>query len=664
MTTLNDILAAAQIGETTDWEFKSARGGFPGSVWETYSAMANSEGGVVVLGVSEKDDAIRLDGLTAKKLATYQKTLWDGLNNRGVVSANTLDIAAVEVVALENSMLLTIRIPRAARTQRPVYLRGNPLGNTYRRRHEGDYRCDDAEMRRMFADADPTGRDQRILEGFTLDDLDAPSLAQYKNRLRAVRGDHAWLALEDQDFLERLGGWRRDRAAGQEGLTLAGLLMFGKELAIRDQDAAPKYFVDYREMLDPETRWSDRIYPDGTWEANLLQFYTRVWSRLAAAVPTPFRLENGVRRDETPAHVALREALINALIHGDYAAPGGLVVEQRPHEIAIENGGTLLIALEQYQRGGVSECRNVGLQQMFLMIGGGEHAGSGADKIRSGWRSQHWRAPLLETFQQPDRVRLTLRMVSLIPDDTLISLRERLGTQVGTLSSSELQALATADIEGAVSNARLQQLLTDHPADITRMLTSLCERGLLVSDNRRRWTTYELSRRGGKPSLFDTEDGSQLSGDSGQLSKNLGQLAGDATQLSGKSGELAEDSVGKARDSIGRPADSSHLPADSSHLPADSSHLAEVVETQELRRLAEPVACAGKVPVAVVRATILQLCAGRSLTADRLGELLNRNPAGLRNRYLSPMVGEGLLVLKYPAATNRPDQAYTTVGEQ
>jgi hypothetical protein len=232
-----------------------------------------------------------------------------------------------------------------------------------------------------------------------------------------------------------------------------------------------------------------------------------------------------------------------------------------------------------------------------------------------------------------------------------------LGTQVGTLSSSELQALATADIEGAVSNARLQQLLTDHPADITRMLTSLCERGLLVSDNRRRWTTYELSRRGGKPSLFDTEDGSQLSGDSGQLSKNLGQLAGDATQLSGKSGELAEDSVGKARDSIGRPADSSHL-------PADSSHLAEVVETQELRRLAEPVACAGKVPVAVVRATILQLCAGRSLTADRLGELLNRNPAGLRNRYLSPMVGEGLLVLKYPAATNRPDQAYTTVGEQ
>ncbi len=586
------------------------------------------------------------------------------------MSANLLEVAAVEAVPLEASTLLAIRIPRAARAQRPVYLTGNPLGNTYRRRHEGDYRCDDAEVRRMFADADLDGRDQRILVGFTLDDLDASSLAQYKNRLRAARGEHAWLALDDQGFLERLGGWRRDRATGQEGFTLAGLLMFGKDLAICDPDAAPRYFVDYREKLDPDTRWSDRIYPDGTWEANLLQFYTRVWPRLAAALPTPFRLEHGVRRDETPAHVALREALINALIHGDYSAPGGLVVEQWPHEIAIENGGTLLIALEQYQRGGVSECRNPGLQKMFLMIGGGEHAGSGADKIRSGWRSQHWRAPLLETFQQPDRVRLTLRMVSLIPDDTLINLRERLGAQVGTLSSSELQALATADIEGAVSNARLQQLLADHPADITRMLTSLCERGLLVSDNRRRWTTYELSRRGAEASLFDTDDTAQSSGDSGQLSKNLGQLAGGPAQLSGKSGELVEDSPDKGTDSLGKAADSGHIVGDSGHLIADSGHTAGDSGhlTDEvgllLRQLAGSVAVRRRVDRAEMMATICDLCEGRFLTSSQLADLLDRSPEGLRKRFLTPMVREGLLMQKYPAATNRPDQAYTTAGEQ
>ena len=661
MTTLDDILAAAQIGETTDWEFKSARGGFPGSFWETYSAMANSEGGVVVLGASEKDDAVRLDGLTAKKVAAYQKTLWDGLNNRGVVSANLLELGAVETVRFESSTLLSVRIPRAARAQRPVYLTGNPLGNTYRRRHEGDYRCDDAEVRRMFADAEPGGRDHRILTGFILDDLDAPSLAGYRQRLSTARAEHVWLTLDDQSLLERLGGWRVEKTTGEEGLTLAAVLMFGKDLAIQDPEAAPSYFVDYRERLDPDFRWSDRICPDGTWEANLFQFYGRVWSRLSAAVPTPFRLEDGLRRDVTPAHEALREALVNALIHGDYAAPGGLVIERLPHVITIENAGTLLVGLEQYRRGGVSECRNPGLQKMFRTIGGGEHAGSGAEKIRAGWRYQHWRAPLLKTFDHPDRVRLELPTVSLIPDGTLVSLRERFGPQVAALSSSELQALATAQIEGAVSNARLQELVVDHPVDITRMLTSLCERGLLVSDNRRRWTTYELSRRGAEASFVNNDAGEQLS-------KNLGQLAGDAAQLSGKSGELAADSVGNAGDSGHVAVDLGHLAVDLGHLASDSGHLADdlghLADFAVLQRLAAPVASQGKVDSAVMVATIRALCAGRFLTAAHLAALLGRRRDGLRKRFLTPMVRDGLLRQKYPTATNRPDQAYTTAGEQ
>jgi ATP-dependent DNA helicase RecG len=658
VTTLSDILTAAKIGETTDWEFKSAKGGFPGSFWETYSAMANSEGGVVVLGVSEQDDVVRLDGLTAKKVATYQKTLWDGLNNRGMVSANILDVSAVEAVPLEDSTLLAIRIPRAARAQRPVYVTGNPFGNTYRRRHEGDYRCDDAEVRRMFADAEPGGRDNRILKGFTLDDLDAPTLAGYRQRLTTARAEHVWLTLDDRDLLERLGGWLVDKTTGEEGLTLAAVLMFGKDLAIQNPDAAPSYFVDYRERLDPDLRWTDRICPDGTWEANLLQFYTRVWSRLSAAVPTPFRLENGVRRDVTPAHEALREAFINALIHGDYAAPGGLVIERLPHEITIENAGTLLVGMEQYRRGGVSECRNPGLQKMFRMIGGGEHAGSGAEKIRAGWRHQHWRAPLLKTFDHPDRVRLELPTVSLIPDGTLVILRERFGPQVAALSSSELQALATAQIEGAVSNARLQELVVDHPVDITRMLTSLCERGLLVSDNRRRWTTYELSGREAEASLFDADDAPQPSGDSGQLSKNLGQLAGDAAQLSGKSGQLAGDSVGKPVDSIGKGGDSVGKGVDSVG-KADAT-----TEDDLLRQLAEPVVRHKRARADLVRAAIVDLCTERYLTAKQLSDLLQRNQLHLRHAYLAPMVSEGVLQQKYPQATNRPDQAYTTAGER
>jgi ATP-dependent DNA helicase RecG len=111
----------------------------------------------------------------------------------------------------------------------------------------------------MLADADETPRDHRILERFGLQDLDTASLAQYRQRLRSGRPDHPWVDLPDRDLLEKLGGWRRDRSTRSEGLTLAGLLMFWKDLVIREPEAVPGYFVDYREKLDPTLRWTDRL---------------------------------------------------------------------------------------------------------------------------------------------------------------------------------------------------------------------------------------------------------------------------------------------------------------------------------------------------------------------------------------------------------------------
>lgn len=614
---LDRILEAVQVGETTDWEFKSAKGGFPGSFWETYSAFANTDGGIVILGAREDDRGVQLDGLTAAQLGEYQKNLWDSLNNRGKVSRNLLTNDDVQPVAIEQAYLLAIHVPRAGRGERPVYVGPTPFSNAYRRHHEGDYRCPDDEVRRMLADADPAPRDHRILTGFTLEDLHLSSLTQFRQRFRAAKGEHAWLSLEDRELLERLGGWRKDRATGAEGLTLAGLLMFGKDQAIRDPEAAPSYFVDYREKLDPDTRWTDRVYPDGTWEANLFQFYQRVWPKLSSSLPVPFQLEGGMRRDETPAHEALREAFVNALIHADYTAPGGVVVERYPDRFIFANPGTLLVSLEQFRRGGVSECRNKALQKMFLMIGGGEQAGSGVDKIRSGWRSRHWRAPWINTQPQPERVVMTLPMVSLIPEETLAHLRERFGMRMNALTPAEVQALATADIEGSVSNTRLQELLTDHPVEISRMLSRLCEQGYLISDNKRRWTTYRIMPPG------QLQDSSHLL------------------------------------------VDSSHLLADSSHLPDDSPHSEQQLsllslKEDELRELAASIARRGKVPSDEMKKVIGLLCTGRFQTAEELARQLNRTSANLRNRYLTPMVTSGLLKLRYPESPNRPDQAYTS----
>ncbi len=105
------------------------------------------------------------------------------------------------------------------------------------------------------------------------------------------------------------------------------------------------------------------------------------------------------------------------------------MVEKFHDAFEFSNPGTLLVSLEQLFRGNVSECRNKSLQTMFMLIGIAEKAGSGVDKIRRGWASQHWRSPLIREQVQPERVTWRLPMVSLIPENSL----ERLASFIPAL---------------------------------------------------------------------------------------------------------------------------------------------------------------------------------------------------------------------------------------
>lgn len=80
------IKALVGQGENSEVEFKSARGGFPGSFWESYSAFANTNGGTIVLGVVEKNNRFFFDGLTEDTIIRYKKIFWDCAHNKGKIS--------------------------------------------------------------------------------------------------------------------------------------------------------------------------------------------------------------------------------------------------------------------------------------------------------------------------------------------------------------------------------------------------------------------------------------------------------------------------------------------------------------------------------------------------------------------------------------------------
>ncbi len=189
-----DLLQISEFVEGLDFEAKKAggkdgRGQLPESFFSTYSAMANTEGGVVLLGIEEvKENQFQVSGMAnpTKVLADF----WAALNNKEKVSCNILSNDCVGLVELEGKGIIQITVPRATRSQMPVYLGKNPLGGTYRRHGEGDFRCDDETVKRMLADQVEDARDTKLLENFTFADLTLPTLQAYRNAFKTVKPDH------------------------------------------------------------------------------------------------------------------------------------------------------------------------------------------------------------------------------------------------------------------------------------------------------------------------------------------------------------------------------------------------------------------------------------------------------------------------------------------
>ena len=258
----------------------------------------------------------------------------------------------------------------------------------------------------------------------------------------------------------------------------------------------PDFMLDYRDIPQDtsKTRWIDRVYPDGTWECNLFQFYRRVLPKLHAFLPKPFVLKGDERQEDTPTHEAVREAFINLCVHASYSRSPRLVVEKRPAGIVMRNPGTLLISVPQYYEGGHSECRNPSLQKMFGLIGRSDKAGSGVDKILEGWKYAKWRRPYINEKSHPDVVELYLPLESLVSDSTIAELKSIFGNNITELPHNEIIILSMATTEDEVSNASLQNAINLHPSDLSKLLRKMCNDGMLVASGFGRGTTYRLNR--------------------------------------------------------------------------------------------------------------------------------------------------------------------------
>ncbi len=393
-----DFERIEEYNENNRIEAKRALGGLPRSIWETYSAFANSFGGILLLGVEEMEDGtFRMVDLPApeKLIAEF----WEILGDRGKVSGNILSKEDVEIHEVNGSRMISITVPRAGRRERPVYIGNNPYLGSYRRDGEGDYHCTREEVRMMLRDREERTMDEKLLPHLAEEVFVAETVRRYRAYLKDRNPGHGYGAEPQDRLLCRIGaaGYGKD---GQAHPTAAGLLMFGYEDEIVKE--YPYFTLDYQERgRDGQLR--ERIVSNsGKWSGNLFDFYLRISGKIVRGLPGD-------------THRPVREAVANCMVNGDYMGYGGLTIIKKADEICVTNPGSFRMDILAAGNGGKSDPRNTRIAKLFHLVKVGTRTGKGVPDMYRVWKRNGWRMPEIQERLKPDRITFKLPLEAVGP---------------------------------------------------------------------------------------------------------------------------------------------------------------------------------------------------------------------------------------------------------
>ena len=462
-------------------EIKKSKGGLPNSLWESYSAFANTNGGTIVLGIDEpQKDVFESAKLTESEALELQKRFWDNINNVQKISVNLLVDKDVYVDDYDGYPILVIKVRRASRFEKPVYINNNVYNGTYRRNHEGDYHCTKNEIDLMIKDSNIQSNDKTCLEEFTLEDLNLESISSYKQMLKASNPSHIFLTMTDEQFYLNLGIAKK----GTDGLlhpTRAGLLMFGKEYRITDEFS--HYFLDYQDHREetPEIRWIDRVQSSsGDWSGNVFDFFFKVYNKLIQDLTIPFKLDGVQRIDDTEMHKALREALCNTLSNADYYGTRGIVIKKYKDRIEFSNPGSMRMSIEEAFAGGNTDPRNETILKIFSLIKIGERAGTGIQTILHVINMFGYSKPIIEESFNPDRTKLTIFIghvrIKEIQND------EKQGQSTSRLSFEEQKVLELFNDKEYITRVEIEKHLNCKKTKSYEIVKSLIDKKIIYKD--------------------------------------------------------------------------------------------------------------------------------------------------------------------------------------
>lgn len=465
--------------ESWQLEYKKSQTFLSKDIWSTYSAFANTKGGIIILGVEEIPNGYRVVGVDKPEMIL--RDFWNLIHDKKKVSANLLSNEDVITLKVAGKSIIQIKVPKASFERRPIYLNGNKT-NTYIRTDDGDRKADDNQFKYLIVDSQ-NDIDTELLNNYTLDDLNTKTIQEYRELLYKNTQEQKYLDYSDEELLINLGVLKKDRMNSDNvyKLTTGGLLFFGKYHSITDR--FKKFQLDYfKKKSSLDSDWLDRVstgdmnYP----EMNIFSFYTIVIEKFALAIPDTFRQSQDMTRGSYKSDLllSLKEALVNVLMHAYYDSDHVIKIADYDDYIEFYNPGEMKVSKEEFIHGSYSVTRNPIISTLFRRVGIAEKAGAGGPRIIDAATKNSLKAPDIDTYFDAT----TIKIWKINMKDSLKGY-----TDIEQLIILYLMDHGQAKIKDIQKNSGYSDY------KIRKTVTSLVQQGTLLNKGNGKSTIYMLN---------------------------------------------------------------------------------------------------------------------------------------------------------------------------
>lgn len=573
------------------------------SIMETVCSYANEPGlggGYILMSISADDSVTGVTHYKVDPMPDPDKIQSDiatqcaGMFNIPVRPAMTVE-------KINGQPVLKIWVAELPAKQKPLYFakKGLPSG-ALRRIGSTDQHCTDDDMHVFYQD---TGSyDQTPVKGTTIADVDENALKRYRLLREKVNPAAEELAYSDKELLQALGCVSKENPTE---LNLAGLLLFGNSKIQRS--TFPMLRADYIRV--PGNVWVEN--PDDRFttidmRGPLILVLYRLIDAINADLPKGFLLpEDDVQAASTGLPMkALREAIVNALMHRSYREHRPTQIIRYDNRIEIINPGFSLKSEEKLGLPG-SETRNPFIAAVFHDTNLAETKGSGIRAMRRLMQAAHLVPPTFESSRENNEFATRLLLHHFLDANDVEWLKQ---FEKFDLADSQKQALIFVREVGAIDNTTYRQM-----ADCDTLKASADLRVL---------KGYELLASKGKGKSTYYVSGKGLSAQAPPVSTPPQDLNTPATEISTPAPDLSTP-------------------------PQEILDRIKALNKREHDK-------------SKVELIILDLCSLKPMKATEIAAYFQKEESYFKRKYLSNMIAQRKLKYLYPEMINHPEQAYLT----